>query len=104
MRSGGGGAGAGEVLRRVPKPAGRRAVVLAGSGNNGGDGLVAARHLADAGMQTAVYLLGKRPSDEAHVAALQQRGVLIVQGDEDQRHRVLSNLVAVCDALVDSVL
>ena len=99
-----GAAVAGEVLRRVPRPAGRRVVVLAGSGNNGGDGLVAARHLAEAGMQTAVYLLGKRPSDEAHVATLQQRGGLIVQGDEDQRHRVLSNLVMVCDALVDSVL
>jgi NAD(P)H-hydrate epimerase len=104
MMSMAGAAVAGEVLRRVPNPAGRRAVVLAGSGNNGGDGLVAARHLAEAGMQTAVYLAGKRPSHETNMAALEQRGVLIVQGDEDQRHRVLSNLVTACDALIDSVL
>jgi len=32
--------------------------VLAGAGNNGGDGFVAARHLLAAGIDTKVYLLG----------------------------------------------
>jgi ADP-dependent NAD(P)H-hydrate dehydratase / NAD(P)H-hydrate epimerase len=36
---------------------GRRAVVVAGKGNNGGDGLVAARYLARRGMGVAVVLL-----------------------------------------------
>jgi hydroxyethylthiazole kinase-like uncharacterized protein yjeF len=36
---------------------GRRAVVVAGTGNNGGDGLVAARHLARAGVRVSVALL-----------------------------------------------
>jgi ADP-dependent NAD(P)H-hydrate dehydratase / NAD(P)H-hydrate epimerase len=38
---------------------GRRAVVVAGKGNNGGDGLVAARHLARWGMRVAVVLLAE---------------------------------------------
>jgi NAD(P)H-hydrate epimerase len=37
---------------------GEHVVVLAGAGNNGGDGFVAARHLARMGVDTAVYLVG----------------------------------------------
>ncbi|MGH2532663.1 MAG: NAD(P)H-hydrate epimerase [Thermomicrobiales bacterium] len=42
-------------------PRGRRIVVLAGSGGNGGDGLVAARHLHGWGAEVEVWL-GRRPN------------------------------------------
>jgi ADP-dependent NAD(P)H-hydrate dehydratase / NAD(P)H-hydrate epimerase len=52
-----GGAVAGFCLRQYP--AAMRVVVLCGRGNNGGDGLVAARVLAAAGRTVQVLLLGR---------------------------------------------
>jgi NAD(P)H-hydrate epimerase len=52
-----GGAVAGFCLREYP--AVERVVVLCGRGNNGGDGLVAARVLAGAGVGVEVVLLGR---------------------------------------------
>jgi hydroxyethylthiazole kinase-like uncharacterized protein yjeF len=48
---------------------GRRAVVVCGKGNNGGDGLVAARHLSRWGMGVDVFLVGA-PSGGAPAAML----------------------------------
>lgn len=55
------GRGATEVLLREllgGKVSGGRAVVVCGTGNNGGDGLVIARHLAVHGVSALVFLAG----------------------------------------------
>jgi NAD(P)H-hydrate epimerase len=59
------------VLRRFPVDgsAGSPIVVLCGKGNNGGDGLVAARHLEAAGMWVRVALLGARSEVKGDAAA-----------------------------------
>ncbi|MBX6394538.1 MAG: NAD(P)H-hydrate dehydratase [Alicyclobacillaceae bacterium] len=55
-------------------PPGGRIVVVAGKGNNGGDGLVAARHLAGRGYRVEV-LLSVSPDDLSGEAALQWRAL-----------------------------
>ncbi|KRT76450.1 MAG: carbohydrate kinase, partial [Armatimonadetes bacterium CSP1-3] len=48
-----------DVVHAMVSPGGRRCVVLAGKGRNGGDGLVAARHLAARGWKVDVLLLAR---------------------------------------------
>jgi len=59
------------VADAVANFAGHRVVVLAGPGNNGGDGFVAARHLAERGYSVRVSLVGEeaRLKGDAALAA-----------------------------------
>jgi ADP-dependent NAD(P)H-hydrate dehydratase / NAD(P)H-hydrate epimerase len=57
-------------------PGGSRVAVVAGTGNNGGDGFVAARHLHHAGYRVTVHLIGHRDAikGDAAGAARQWQG------------------------------
>ncbi len=80
----------------------RKAVVLVGPGNNGGDGLVAARHLHDLGVQVVVLLLAKRAADDANLKQLVERGVAFRQAQGDIS--MVDEALAGADAIVDAVL
>lgn len=51
--------GVGVIREAYPEIAQMRVAVFAGCGNNGGDGLVIARHLFDQGVDVRVFLVGK---------------------------------------------
>jgi NAD(P)H-hydrate epimerase len=91
------------ILARLEDPAAHKVVVLCGPGNNGGDGLVAANRLAEAGAAVSVYLT--RPADEndPKVQRLRQRGLLMADAENDQRWRVLKNLMGGVTVLVDAL-
>ena len=68
------GRGAAEVLRAASGEGERRVVVLCGTGNNGGDGAVVARHLDAWGW--AVRVAWTTPADRLRGDAATQRGIL----------------------------
>jgi hydroxyethylthiazole kinase-like uncharacterized protein yjeF len=54
---------------------GKRVVVLAGPGNNGGDGIVAARYLSDWGAKVTVFMPARRSEDDLNYRLALDRGI-----------------------------
>src|SRR3990172_12465594 len=64
----------------------RRIVVLAGPGNNGGDGLVAARQLSEWGADVSVYLLTPRDKKDPDLSGpLLKAKTPVVTAEEDAK-------------------
>lgn len=82
---------------------GRRIVVLVGPGNNGGDGIVAARHLAEWGAEVIAYLPRAR-RDESMLAEFAERDIPIGRGEEDTDFAQLESLLGSADLVVDALL
>lgn len=83
--------------------AGKRVLILAGSGNNGGDGLVAAYHLQRSGIQPCVYLTRGR-SDDANLARAESLGVPVAIHGEGDSAEQLAAWLAQADCVLDALL
>lgn len=91
-------------------PGARRITVLCGKGNNGGDGLVAARHLQTAGRTVEVILLcpSEQLKGEAHAAydALPQKlqkSTRLLAVEEDLEKPAFRECFAATDLFIDAI-
>ena len=79
-------------------------VVLAGPGNNGGDGLVAARHLFAWGAHVTVYLCGERKADEPKLAMAREHGASVLHASSDDGYGQLRQALESAHMAVDAAL
>ena len=93
-----------EVRATLGGVAGRRVLVLAGPGNNGGDGLVAARHLQRWGALVTAYLVVRSQSDDPKLSGANDRGVAVVRAADDPDRKVLGAELARSRVVIDAVL
>ncbi|MGB9626774.1 MAG: NAD(P)H-hydrate epimerase, partial [Phycisphaerae bacterium] len=104
------GRNAARVIRRevLSTPTGGSVAVVCGSGNNGGDGFVVARHLANCSIDVALYLA----SDPARLSgdAAVNYGIVRRMGLPIMDVRAPGSLAAAmlkwraCDVIVDALL
>ncbi|MEN6349613.1 MAG: NAD(P)H-hydrate dehydratase [Syntrophomonas sp.] len=86
---------------------GKNIVILAGKGNNGGDGLVVARHLLNAGARVDTFLMGKEteitPDSKTNYTILRRMkgDIFPLQSEEDLDKLMLSLLT--CDLVADAI-
>jgi len=95
-----------EVWLLLGEVADRRVLVLVGPGNNGGDGLVAARHLHDWGAQVQVYLVAPRREDDPVFAEVVKRQVPVLRAQEDAGEGFprLEESLARAEVVIDAIL
>ena len=92
-----------ETRRLLGNIIGRRILVLIGPGNNGGDGLVAARYLGDWGAEVNLYLCSQRSADDKNLALTQERDIATNQIDQDRDLVGLDKLLASSEVVIDAI-
>ena len=98
------GAAVADNISRVFSPvSGKSVIVLAGPGNNGGDGLVAAGHLRQAGTSVIVFLPAGHAPDDPVLRSAFDAGVRIVAPEDNDDIELFDRALAEADLVVDAL-
>nr|WP_232345612.1 NAD(P)H-hydrate dehydratase [Paenactinomyces guangxiensis] len=93
-----------EIMHRFPEP--KTAVILCGSGNNGGDGWVVARHLQFRGWKVYLWLVGavEKMAPDARVFYEVCQRLTRIEIDPQQERDQLRRHLEQADVVVDALL
>lgn len=92
------------VLRRFGEGSGQSVIGLVGSGNNGGDTLVALAELARSGWQARGYIVRPRPEGDPLMQRLVHAGGEVMDIEHDKGFKKLDMWLGASDVLLDGVL
>lgn len=92
-----------ETKKLIGEIAGKNILILIGPGNNGGDGLVAARYLKDWGANVSLYLCSERSHDDKNLVLTQERGIPSYNASGDNELRGLGNLLNSSSIVIDAI-
>ena len=91
------------VCARVEELSGARMVILAGPGNNGGDGLVAGRLLAEAGAIVQLFTLSPRDSGDENLRKALRAGVEVDDCESDSSRKQFAGTLRGAEVFVDAL-
>ena len=93
-----------ETRRRLGNMESQHILCLIGPGNNGGDGLVAARYLHDWGARVSLYLCSQRPSEDTNLKLVQERSLTCIDAAQDKNLKKFDGLLASATGVIDALL
>ncbi|MBN1176767.1 MAG: NAD(P)H-hydrate dehydratase [Dehalococcoidales bacterium] len=94
-----------EETRSALGPMNRQNILcLVGAGNNGGDGLVAARYLHEWGAKVSVYLCSQRKADDENLKLAREHNITCIEADDDKNLKKYNDLLAKATCVIDALL
>ncbi|WP_110515456.1 NAD(P)H-hydrate epimerase [Herpetosiphon llansteffanensis] len=92
------------ALGIIAKQANPAILVLVGAGNNGGDALVIARHIKEAGFPVSCYLYKRKPqADDWPFAAAQAEAIPMIFAADDSQNQQLQQLLQISTFVIDGL-
>ena len=94
---------AGETKKIIGDITGKAILVLVGPGNNGRDGLVAARYLHESGARVGVYLCSARPPDDNNLQLVKESNIILFEAAQDENMEKLEGLLKGAETVIDAI-